>query len=72
MLDIGMNAMQTLQSELGNFTAISADVRVQPDLTDFTWTDFDRAAELIDKGAAAAEAAMPDIQRALEERGYAI
>jgi len=35
ILDITMNSMQTLQHELGNFKAISADVRINPDLSEF-------------------------------------
>ena len=34
MFDIIMNAMQILQYELGNFKAISADVLINPDLSD--------------------------------------
>jgi NTE family protein len=37
LFDIIMNAMQVLQYELGNFKAISADVLINPDLSDFTW-----------------------------------
>lgn len=60
---ITMNALQTLQYELGLYKVISADVSIQPDLSDFTWTDFDRSRELIDKGIEAAEAALPDLRR---------
>ncbi len=68
MLDLVMNSLQTLQYELGNFKAISADVRVNPDLSDFTWMTFYRPQELIDRGAEATERALPAIRRALEER----
>jgi hypothetical protein len=40
MLDLIMNAMQTLQRELGQFKAISADVRITPDLAALTWIEF--------------------------------
>jgi predicted acylesterase/phospholipase RssA len=63
-----MNSIQTLQHELGNFKAISADVRINPDLSEFTWIDFHRALELIERGAEAAERAIPEIQRVLAER----
>ena len=66
--DIVMNSLQTLQHELGNFKAISADVRINTDLADFTWTDFQRSPELIARGAAAAERALPQIRRTLAER----
>jgi predicted acylesterase/phospholipase RssA len=63
-----MNSMQTLQHELGNFKAISADVRINPDLSGFTWIEFHRALELIERGAEAAERALPEIRRVLAER----
>jgi len=61
--DITMNSLQTLQHELGLYKVISADVSILPELSDFTWTDFDRADELIERGVAAAEAALPELQR---------
>ena len=57
--------MQILWHELGNFRAISADVRIQPNLCGFTWTDYHRPREIIALGAAAAEHALPAIRRAL-------
>jgi NTE family protein len=68
MFDIIMNAMQTLQYELGNFKAISADVLINPDLSDFTWVEYYRSDELIERGVEAAERAMPAIQRALDQK----
>jgi len=68
MFDVVMNTMQTLQYELGNFKAISADVRINPDLSGFTWIEFYRALELIERGAEAAERALPDIRRVLADR----
>ena len=65
MFDITMYSMQVLQHELGNFKAISADVRINPDLSDFTWVDFHRFEELIDRGAEATEKALPAIKRAV-------
>jgi NTE family protein len=64
-LDITMNSLQTLQHELGVYKVISADVTIQPELADFTWTDFDRSRELVERGAAAAEAALPALRKAL-------
>jgi NTE family protein len=69
MLDIVMNSMQLLQHQLGNFKAIAADVRICPDMSDFTWIEFYRPQEMIDRGIEAAERALPDIRRALAERG---
>lgn len=68
MFDIIMNAMQTLQYELGNFKAISADVLINPELSDFTWVEYYRSEELIRQGMAAAEAAMPAIKRAYNQK----
>lgn len=69
LLDVFMSSLQTLQYELGNFKAISADVRINPDLSDFTWIEFYRNKELIEKGVEAAERALPAIHRALEGNG---
>lgn len=68
MFDIIMNAMQTLQYELGNFKAISADVLINPELSDFTWVEYYRSDELIQRGMAAAEQAMPAIRRAYGQK----
>ncbi|MEQ1948614.1 MAG: cyclic nucleotide-binding and patatin-like phospholipase domain-containing protein [Bryobacteraceae bacterium] len=68
MFDIIMNSMQVLQYELGNFKAISADVLINPDLSDFTWVEYYRSAELIERGTEAAEKAIPAIERALNQK----
>jgi NTE family protein len=68
MFDIIMNAMQTLQYELGNFKAISADVLINPELSDFTWVEYYRSEELIQRGVEAAERAMPAIKRAYGQK----
>jgi NTE family protein len=68
MFDLGMNTVQMLQRELGNYKAIAADALISPDLTEFTWIEFYRAGELIERGAAAAERALPQIRRLLAER----
>jgi NTE family protein len=68
MFDIIMNSMQTLQYELGNFKAISADVRINPDLSAYTWIEFYRPEEMIARGAEAALRALPDIKRVVAER----
>ena len=68
MFDIVMNSMQTLQYELGNFKAISADVLINPDLSDFTWIEYYRADELIERGAEAARKALPAIEKAIDAK----
>ena len=65
LFDIVMNSMQILQYELGNFKAISADVLINPDLSDFTWIEYYRADELIERGIEAAQKALPLIQKAI-------
>jgi NTE family protein len=66
--DTVMNAIQALQHELGAFNSISADVRIDPDLADFTWIEFHRPLEIIERGARATEEALPRIRAALERR----
>jgi len=68
MFDIIMNSIQTLQYELGNYKAIAADVRINMDLADYTWIEFYRPKELIERGAQAAERALPNIRRILAAR----
>jgi len=64
LFDLIMNSMQTLQYELGNFKALSADVRINPDLSDFTWIEYYRSEELIQRGIEAAECVIPAIKYA--------
>jgi NTE family protein len=66
--DIVMNSIQILQNELGTFKAVSADVLIGVDLSGFTWVEFYRALELIERGAEAAERALPEVKRVLDER----
>jgi NTE family protein len=69
--EVIVNTIQGLQHELGNFKAIAADVRIHPELSEFAWTDFHRSDELAERGAEAAERALPQIRRAIAERGPA-
>jgi NTE family protein len=64
--DIVMNSLQTLQHELGLYKIIAADVTIQPELSDFTWTDFDRSHELVERGIEAAESALPSLRKLLQ------
>ncbi len=68
LFDIVMNQMQITQHELGNFKAISADVLIKPDLSDFTWIEYYRADELIARGAEAARLVLPAIEKAIEAK----
>jgi NTE family protein len=67
-MDVFMNTIQILQHELGKFKAISADVTITPNLTEFTWIEFYKTRGLIERGAEAAEKALPQIKRLLAER----
>jgi NTE family protein len=69
MFDVAMNSIQMLQHELGNFKSISADIRIVPDLSEYTWIEFYRAEEFIERGVEAAEKALPEIRRVLAEYG---
>jgi NTE family protein len=68
IFDVVMNSMQVLQYELGNFRALSADVRLSVDLSSYTWIEFYRARELIERGAEAAEAIVPEIEQLVADR----
>ena len=68
MFDLGMNSIQMLQHELGNYRTMSADVLINPDLAEFTWIELYRAAELIERGAEAAERALPQLRQLIADR----
>ena len=68
LFDVTMNSIQQLQHELGNFKAISADVRIVPDMSEFTWIEFYRPSELIARGYEAGVRAVPEVRRVLAER----
>jgi predicted acylesterase/phospholipase RssA len=68
LFDIIMNSIQTLQCELGNFKAGSADILINPDLSEYTWIEFYRPDEFINKGIASAEPAVQEINELLTEQ----
>jgi hypothetical protein len=68
IVDVFMNSLQATQFELGNFKSLVADVLVNVDLAEFTWIDFPRALEIIERGRSAGEAAVPDIRAAIDRR----
>jgi predicted acylesterase/phospholipase RssA len=65
IFDVVMSSTHILEYELGNFKAMSADVRINIDCADFTWIEFYRAQELIERGEQAAQKALPAIRAAL-------
>jgi NTE family protein len=71
IFDVGMNALQIVAFQLGSLKARDADVLLNIDLADFTWIEFYRAEEIIERGAAATEAMLPAIRDALASRGVA-
>ena len=68
IVDVLMNSIQVVQHELGEFKGLSADVRVDVDLAGFTWLEFWRATELVERGRAAGERAIDDIRAALDRQ----
>jgi NTE family protein len=68
VVDVLMNSLQVVQYELGRFTSLAADVQVEVDLGGFTWIDFHRAAEIVERGADAGERAVPLVRAAIDER----
>ena len=67
-MDIFMNTMRIMQHELGKFRAAPADLTITPNLSDFAWVEFYKTKELIERGAEAAEEALPQIRSLLAER----
>jgi NTE family protein len=67
-IDLVINALQMLQYQLGSYEALAADARLEVDTSDFTWVDFHRAADLIERGRSTAARALPEIQRVLAAR----
>ena len=68
VVDVLMNSLQVMQYELGNFKAVSADVLINVDMADFTWIEFYRALEIIERGHQAGERAVPRISAVLNAR----
>ena len=68
VLDIFMNSLQITQHELGKFKGLTADVRVDVDLAEFTWVDFTRAVDIVAKGATATTLMLPQIQSAYQAK----
>jgi NTE family protein len=60
--EVVMKSLLILQHELGNSRAGQADVLINPALGEFWFLEFWNAPALIEKGAAAARAAVPGIQ----------
>jgi NTE family protein len=72
MIDVLMNSLQSVQCELGDMKSASADVLVNVDLAEFTWIEFYRAAEIVDRGRAAGHDAAARMHAALRSRVQAV
>jgi NTE family protein len=68
IVDILMNSLQATQFELGNFKALSADVLVNVDLAEFTWIDFHRALDIIERGRSAGKLVLDDVRAVIDRR----
>jgi NTE family protein len=69
LLDVVMRSFQVIEHQLGAGSSHSADVIVQPDLGHYTWIEFYRAPEIIERGAAAAEDAITEIEAVVARHG---
>jgi hypothetical protein len=56
---------------LASFKAISADVRIHPDLSGYTWIEFYKPVAFIEEGVRAAERALPEIRRVIKKTSSA-
>ena len=50
IVDVFMNSLQSTEFELGRFKSLTADVIINADLNEFTWIDFHRASEIMERG----------------------
>jgi NTE family protein len=68
IVDVFMNSLQATQFELGNFKSLAADVLVNVDMAEFTWIDFHRALDIIERGRRAGERVVPEVRAAMDRR----
>jgi NTE family protein len=68
IVDVFMNSLQTTEYELGHFKSLTADVLISVDMAEFTWIDFHRAPEIIDRGREAGERFSPAVRAVMENR----
>jgi NTE family protein len=68
IIDVVMNMLQTTWHELGTFKALSADVRIDVDLAGYTWVEFNKAAELVERGHLAGKAAVDELQELISRQ----
>ncbi|HUR78933.1 MAG TPA: patatin-like phospholipase family protein [Acidimicrobiales bacterium] len=68
LIDVLMSTLQVIQFELGEFRNLAADVRTTVDLTGFSWIEFHRALELVEKGREAGATLAADVNALLADR----
>ena len=68
LVDVLMNSLQVVQCELGDFKQLAADVRTNVELSEFTWIEFYKALEIIERGHDAGQQAAVDLRAAFERR----
>jgi NTE family protein len=70
-LDAYLRAGDIVMARLGQLLIAQAQVSIRPQVGHIHWLEFDRAKEIMDLGAAAAEEAWPRIQEALHRPSFA-
>ena len=53
---------------LGRFKSLTADVIINADLSEFTWIDFHRASEIMERGREAGEIKAAAVLSAMQQR----
>ncbi len=67
-MDMILRSDTIARVRLNEYVLATADVVIRPDVHDFHWADFRRADDCRRAGRAAAEAAMPELRRAIARR----
>jgi NTE family protein len=62
VFDIAMRSLQSLQYELSTIKTTRANIHINPDVGDISWSEFFNADKLIQRGKEATEAVIPQIQ----------
>ena len=68
IVDVFMNSLQVVQRELGTYKAVQSDVLINVELAEFTWIDFHRALDIIERGRIAGAEAAPRVLQAITAR----
>ncbi len=68
ILDVIMNTVQLLESELGSFKSLCADVSLNVDLGGFSWVEFYRGLEIMERGRLEGQRSLPEVRAALHRR----